>query len=120
MNTSTDRLTESSVQQPGTSGRAFGQPTNAGFEQVRHTVADQLRRAAEAVSDKSGNQTYAEANTLKGQAADWLTRSADYVEEFDPQQAKEAVTQSVRRNPGRSLLIAGAVGLFFGALVRRR
>lgn len=120
MTTQTDRWTETAMEQGGASRPAFDPPSNSGFEQVRHTVADQLRRAADVVSEKAKPETYTDPRSLKGQAADWLYRSADYVDDFDPQRAKEDLSRTVRRHPGRSLLIAGAVGLVFGALMRRR
>lgn len=124
MTTQTDRWTETAMEQfnapASTSGRALDQQSTAGFEQMRHTVADKLRSAAAAVSAKVGTQTHTDSQSFQEQAADWLVRSADYVDEFDPQRAKEDLSQTVRRHPGRSLLIAGAVGLVFGALMRRR
>jgi ElaB/YqjD/DUF883 family membrane-anchored ribosome-binding protein len=39
---------------------------------------------------------------------------------MDPQKIKTDIQDQMRRNPGRSLLIAGAAGLILGALLRRR
>jgi ElaB/YqjD/DUF883 family membrane-anchored ribosome-binding protein len=36
------------------------------------------------------------------------------------EQVKADLQQEIRRNPGRSLLIAGAFGLLLGSLLRRR
>lgn len=91
------------------------------FRQIRSTVADKLQAAAQALhqkADRSGRQT--EFSTFEHRAAGWLERSADYVNEMEPQRLKSDIENQVRRNPGRSLLIAGVVGLALGGLLRRR
>ena len=54
------------------------------------------------------------------QASEWLDQSAEYVRQFDYEQADARVREYVRQSPGRSLLLAGAVGLIIGAILRRR
>src|SRR5215475_5352206 len=111
------------------SERASGAPNDAQggrqrdsiFKQIRTTAADKLQAAAETLhqkADRSGQST--EVTALGHRAADWLERSADYVSEMEPQRLKSDIESQVRRNPGRSLLIAGIVGLALGGLLRRR
>jgi hypothetical protein len=91
------------------------------FKQIRATTADKLQAAAETLhqkADRSGQP--AEVSAFGHRAADWLERSADYVSEMEPQRLKSDIEDRVRRNPGRSLLIAGIVGLALGGLLRRR
>ena len=91
------------------------------FKQFRATAADKLQAAAQTLhqkADRSGQP--AEVSALGHRAADWLERSADYVSEVEPQRLKSDIEDRVRRNPGRSLLIAGIVGLALGGLLRRR
>src|SRR5262245_61029416 len=91
------------------------------FKQIRTTAADKLQAAAQTLhqkADRSGQP--AEVSALGHRAADWLERSADYVSEVEPQRLKSDIEDKVRRNPGRSLLIAGIVGLALGGLLRRR
>jgi hypothetical protein len=52
--------------------------------------------------------------------ANGLDRVASYVRDADPQRIRRDIEDSVRQNPGRSLLIAGAAGLILGAILRRR
>ncbi len=92
----------------------------SGLEQVKQTVSTKLRDAAEVVRQKATTDPRDNMQGLGRQASDWLNRSADYVDEFNPQQVKENISDQVRRNPGRSLLIAGAAGLILGAILRRR
>ncbi len=83
-------------------------------------VADKLHQAADSLQQKVGGATDGGAMAKYGQkAADMLDRSADYVGDFDPNRVKTDVQNHVKQNPGRSLLIAGAVGLILGALFSR-
>ena len=91
------------------------------FKQIKSTVADKLQTAAETLhqkAERSGQQT--EFSAFGHRAASWLERSADYINEMEPQRLKSDIENQVRRNPGRSLLIAGVVGLALGGLLRRR
>ena len=91
------------------------------FNQIRTTIADKLQATAQALhqkADRSGQPV--EISAFGHRAAGWLERSADYVNELEPQRLKSDIENQVRRNPGRSLLVAGIVGLALGGLLRRR
>jgi ElaB/YqjD/DUF883 family membrane-anchored ribosome-binding protein len=91
------------------------------FNRVKATVADRMSRAAQLLHDQSSRTgSESELSNLGNRAADWLDRSAGYVKEVEPQRLKSDIETQVRRNPGRSLLIAGAVGLVLGSILRRR
>lgn len=95
--------------------------TGSGFDQVKSTVAEKLHTAAQSLhqtADRSSRQN--DLTSFGHQAADWLDRSADYVSQIEPRRVRDDLETQVRRNPGRSLLIAGAVGLILGGLLRRR
>ena len=93
---------------------AFGQIKTAVSDKVR-SAANSLHQTADQVSVRQeGLSSYGH------QAATWLEHSADYIEDFEPQEVVSQVRQEVRKNPGRSLLIAGAAGLVLGILFRRR
>ncbi|HEU0179542.1 MAG TPA: hypothetical protein VFV58_35360 [Blastocatellia bacterium] len=103
------------------SGPNGGRQRDSIFKQIRTTAADKLQAAAQTLhqkADRSGQPT--EISALGHRTADWLERSADYVSEMEPQRLKSDIESQVRRNPGRSLLIAGIVGLALGGLLRRR
>ena len=91
---------------------------DSSFDRIKQTAADKLRRAAGSLQQQGErvgiSQDYGQ------RAADWLDRTADYVGEFDPKQVRADLEEQVRRNPGRTLLIAGGVGLLLGAMLRRR
>jgi ElaB/YqjD/DUF883 family membrane-anchored ribosome-binding protein len=45
---------------------------------------------------------------------------AEYVRQFDQKQVDTTVREYVKKSPGRSLLIAGGIGLIIGVALRRR
>jgi ElaB/YqjD/DUF883 family membrane-anchored ribosome-binding protein len=95
--------------------------SQAGIDRVKNTVADKLNTAAEALRRKTDGPQQNNNTTRYGkQAADWLESSADYLKGLDVNRVKKNIENSVRQNPGRTLLIAGAAGLLLGTLVRRR
>jgi ElaB/YqjD/DUF883 family membrane-anchored ribosome-binding protein len=112
-----------------THGLTAGQPTSnldseetsgsSALETFKDTVAGKLHAAADVIQEKAGRNQNSTAAAYAGQAATWLDGAAEYVREADPQKIKSELQSQVRRNPGRSLLIAGAAGLFLGFLIRR-
>ena len=90
-------------------------------DRIQVRIADKLRQAADTLIGKTeGSQTPPELAHLGSQAGGWLHNSADYIEQMEAKKVKEDITEQVRRNPGKSLLVAGAVGLILGAIFRRR
>ena len=91
------------------------------FNQIKTTVADQLHAAADKLQEKTKNASGSnEWGNYGNQAANWLNRSADYINDVDVDRVKTDVSNQMRSNPGRSLLIAAAAGLALGVLIRRR
>jgi ElaB/YqjD/DUF883 family membrane-anchored ribosome-binding protein len=104
-----------------TAAELQGSGKTTGFQNVKNIVADKLHDVAEAVGEKAADQDVQSGSAHYGkQASEWLDQSAEYVRQFDYEQADARVREYVRQSPGRSLLIAGAVGLIIGALLRRR
>jgi ElaB/YqjD/DUF883 family membrane-anchored ribosome-binding protein len=104
-----------------TEERRWRETEGSTFERVRSGLSEKLSGAAQVLHEKvagSGKQT--EITNLGNRAADWLERSADYVKDVEPQQIRSDIEAQVRRNPGRSLLIAGVVGLILGRVIRGR
>jgi len=97
--------------------RGSGSPT---FNRVTAVVADLLTEAAGVIHQKSAVIGHAEISDLGDRAADWLEHSADYVRELEAQRLRSDIEDKVRRNPGRSLIIAGVIGLVIGRVIRRR
>jgi ElaB/YqjD/DUF883 family membrane-anchored ribosome-binding protein len=94
---------------------------DSGVNKVKKTIAEKLKTAAEVIRQKTGQPERTGTLAAYGtQASKWLDSSADYVRELDIDQVKTDLQQQVRHNPGRSLLIAGAVGLVLGTIFRRR
>jgi len=97
-------------------------PTTSTFDKVKSTISTKLHDAADSLTGKvrslAGNNP--NATQYGDQAANWLNRSADYIDDLTPGQIRNDVQKQVRDNPGRSLLIAAAAGLILGAVIRRR
>ena len=95
---------------------------STGFENVKTIIADKLHNVAEALDEKATNLDAhcGDMAHYGKQASEWLDQSADYVRQFDYVQADTRVREYVGKRPGRSLLIAGGVGLIIGAVLRRR
>jgi ElaB/YqjD/DUF883 family membrane-anchored ribosome-binding protein len=96
-----------------TSPQSGSRTSGSTFDNIKTTVADKLNDAADALRQKTGQAGYA------GKASDWLTNTADYVRDVNPDQLKSTIQEQVRSNPGRSLLIAAGAGLALGILLRR-
>jgi ElaB/YqjD/DUF883 family membrane-anchored ribosome-binding protein len=96
-----------------------GKPT--GFESVKNIIADKLHSVAEGLGE-NGADLDGEPGMAKyrKQASEWLDHSAEYVRKFDYKQADAGIREYVKQSPGRSLFIAGTVGLIIGAILRRR
>jgi ElaB/YqjD/DUF883 family membrane-anchored ribosome-binding protein len=90
------------------------------FDRVKLVVADLLSDAADAIHERSAGTGHSDITNLGDRAANWLEHSADYVREMEPQRLKADIEDNIRRNPGRSLIIAGVVGLVLGSMFRRR
>jgi len=98
-----------------------GSGKSTGFENVKNSIADTLHDAAKGLGEKAARQDAQSGMARYGkQASEWLDQSAEYVRQFDYEQANARVRDYVKQSPGRSLLIAGAVGLVIGAILRRR
>ncbi len=122
METFHDRSDEVSSPRDGMTEIEF---RGSGFDQIKVRIADKLRRAAGTLSGAAeGNQLPDGApngvSNLAYQANAWLHNSADYIERIEPKKIKDDITEQVRRNPGKSLLVASAVGLILGAIIRRK
>jgi ElaB/YqjD/DUF883 family membrane-anchored ribosome-binding protein len=94
---------------------------STGFDNVKNIIADKVHNVAEAIGERAADQEAQSGIAQYGkQASEWLDQSAEYVRQFDYEQAGGSVREYVRQSPERSLLIAGAVGLIIGAILRRR
>ena len=107
------------TEEPAAENHGSGKST--GFKNAKNIIADNLHNVAEALGEKAANQDAPSGIAQYGkQASEWLDQSAEYVRQFDYEQADAKVREYVRQSPGRSLLIAGAVGLIIGTMLRRR
>lgn len=93
----------------------------ANFDNVKNNIADKLHKVAECLGKKGTDQDCKCGLAKYGkQASEWLDHSAEYVRKFDYKQADANIREYIKQSPGRSLFMAGAVGLIIGAVLRRR
>lgn len=98
-----------------------GSGKSSGFENVKNRIADKLQYIADVMCRKADNpDTQTDVAACEKKASEWLDHSAEYVRKFDYKQADAKAREYIKQNPGRSILIAGAVGLIIGAVLRRR
>jgi hypothetical protein len=102
-----------------TAAESQGSGKSTGFESAKNTIADKLHGFAEALGKKTADTQSGIVHTGK-RASELLDRSAEYVRQFDYHQTDTRVREYVKQSPGSSLLIAGAVGLIIGAILKRR
>ena len=118
METLHDRFDEVSLPR---SGESEIETRRASFDRIKARIAGKLHQAAETLHGKAeGNQMSREAANFGSHASVWLHNSADYIEGMEPKKIKDDITEQVRRNPGKSLLVAAAAGLILGAIFRRK
>ena len=91
------------------------------FNRIKGRIADRIRETAEklptpAPHGSSGNEWTKWISQTQG----WMNTAADRVEAIDPDKVKMDFEKSVRHQPGKSLLIAGAAGLLLGIVLHRR
>jgi ElaB/YqjD/DUF883 family membrane-anchored ribosome-binding protein len=91
----------------------------SGLETFKETIAGKLHAAADAIQDRANQNPGHPVSGYASQAAGFLDGASNYVRQLNPEQVKSDIRNQVRHNPGKSLLIAGAVGLLVGFLVRR-
>ena len=111
-----------SLAYPGTTSSSDSSPERgSGLNQIKGTIAEKLKTAAEVLREKTSQPERTGALSAYGtQASKWLDSSADYVRELNIEQVKTDVQNQIRHNPGRTLLIAGAIGMVLGTFFRRR
>jgi hypothetical protein len=106
---------------PPRSGKCEIESRGASFDRIKVWIAGKMRQTAEALHGKAdGNQIPREAVNFGSQPSVWLNKSADYIERMEPKKIRDDITEQVRRNPGKSLLVASAIGLILGAIFRRK
>lgn len=93
----------------------------AGMEKAKLKLAEKLDNIALTLEKRTaGNSEHPELASYGREASDILHQSAAYVRDFDYEQTEAEVRGYIRQQPGKSLMIAGGVGLLLGFLLRRR
>lgn len=98
-----------------------GVETSHLFENAKNIIADKLHHVAAAIDEKAAEQgPLCDMAKYGKQASAWLDQSAEYVRQFNYEHADAKIREYVRQSPGRSVVMAGAVGIIIGVILRRR
>ena len=117
----TDADMESSSNSPNDINLNHKTSTESVFEQTKRSIADKLWNVSGKLREQSNRPDINRDLGYYGQqTSEWLARSAGYINDLSSQQIKDDVKNQVRVNPGRTLLIAGGIGLLLGTVLRRR
>ena len=87
------------------------------IEEGRTSAANSLQSAADTLHQKTDTSVKA-AGDMAHSAADTLESVAGYMRDHDTRQMMEDVEAVVKKNPGRSLLVAAAIGFLAGRALR--
>jgi ElaB/YqjD/DUF883 family membrane-anchored ribosome-binding protein len=87
------------------------------IEESRTSVASSLQSAATTLHQKADSGVQAAGNVAHS-AADKLEAVAGYMRDNDTKKMMADVEEVVKKNPGRSLLVAVAVGFLAGRALR--
>lgn len=118
------------------------------FDKTKEKVSGNLSNAAEKIHEKSDNaqdflsnkiesaedivrkkayeagdlsqQTLSKANEFGHRAADALENSSKYIKNFDVNEAKDSVKQTLKQKPEIGIALAGTFGLLLGLIIGSR
>jgi hypothetical protein len=99
------------------------------FEKMRDAVADTMRATARTIHDQlppddtadpdAGAPAASKPAQWGRMTSEWLDRLSEEVRQWDVRESESRLRDSITRNPGSVLLLAGAAGLVLGRLLRR-
>jgi hypothetical protein len=93
-----------------------------GLERLRDNVADTMDSTSRTIAEQAradGGED-AEGVNWSLKAAEWLEAWSDELREWDPRDTDANVRAFIASRSGRMLLLAGAVGIVLGGVLRRR
>lgn len=97
--------------------KELGRTAMSKIEEGRTSAASSLQSAAATLHQKADTSVQAAGNVAHS-AADKMEAVAGYMRENDTKQMMADVEDLVKKNPGRSLLVAVAIGFLAGRALR--
>ncbi len=97
-----------------------------GSDTAKDVLSDKTEKVEDYIREKTyvagdlTNQTVERASKLGHKAADALSKSSEYIENFDYRDTKKAVSETIKDKPQIMLVAAGIFGFLLGILVGRR
>jgi len=111
---------EDDVESTQSSNKSGSPAGGLAFTRIKERIADRIRETAEKLPTPEHASPGNEWTKWMSQTQNWMNSAADCVEQMDPDKVKMDFEKGVRRQPGKSLLIAGAAGLLLGVVLHRR
>jgi ElaB/YqjD/DUF883 family membrane-anchored ribosome-binding protein len=99
--------------------RAYLTEARAALESTRETMGQLYGRSREVV-EEGYDRAKVQFDKLYAEAKKGYAKVKAKVQEVDVKEVRDDVVDYIRRNPGKSILIAIGVGFALGYLVRRR
>ena len=89
------------------------------FHEKSDTAQDFLASGADNLNEYA-HQAIGKVNQIGHRAADALSSSSEYINNFDYEKTKQQVVETIKEKPQISLAIAGIFGLIIGLILGRR
>jgi hypothetical protein len=90
------------------------------LQTIKDTVVSGIGKAAQTLHQQADKSTTPQFTDFGHQTAGWLEKSANYLQQAEPEKLRADFETQIRKNPAKSLLIAGAAGLALGIIFRGR
>lgn len=93
-----------------------------GLERLRDNVADTMGSTSRTIAEQARADGGGDAEGVNWgmKAAEWLDGWSDELREWDPRDTDATVRAFIASRSGRMLLVAGAIGIVLGGVLRRR
>ncbi|MGI8885145.1 MAG: hypothetical protein ACR2IA_12970 [Pyrinomonadaceae bacterium] len=89
------------------------------FHEKSDTAQEFLASGADNLNEYA-HQAIGKVNQIGHRAADALSSSSDYINNFDYEKTKQQVVETIKEKPQIGLAIAGLFGLIIGLILGRR
>lgn len=119
---STDNLKEKVAQRVGETREKFSENLSNAASKV-HEKSDSAQEFLDARADnlsEYAHQAIKKANNIGHRAADALSNSSEYINNFDYEKTKQQVVETIKEKPQIGFALAGLFGLIIGLLLGRR
>ncbi len=119
---STENLKDRVAQKVGETREKFSENLSNAAHRI-HEKSDSAQEFLDLRADnlsEYAHQAIEKANHLGHRAADALSNSSEYINNFDFEKTKQQVVETIKEKPQIGIAVAGLFGLIIGLLLGRR